>query len=68
MIELIIATTIGLFIGALISNICHCVFAGSGKLQIFHGEDKDSYNFKVDKLDDLNKKRRFILKVEHLPR
>lgn len=68
MMEIILYIAIGTLFGCIISNLLRFIFCGSGKLQIFHGEEKDTYNFAVDKLDDLNKKKRFVLKVEHFPR
>lgn len=55
----------GFFIASLISFICFCFMAG-GTLKIDHSDpEKDLYRFEIDDLDDLSKKKRVILSIEH---
>lgn len=64
MLEFVI---LGIIIGAFVSNIFHYAMCGHGIITIDHSDpETESYNFKVNKLDDLNKKTRFILHVEHV--
>lgn len=55
----------GFFIASLISFICFCFMVG-GTLKIDHSDpEKDLYRFEIDDLDDLSKKKRVILSIEH---
>ena len=55
----------GFFIASLISFICFCFMAG-GPLKIDHSDpEKHLYRFEIDDLDDLSKKKRVILSIEH---
>ena len=54
-----------LFIASLISFICFC-FMARGTLKIDYSDpEKDLYRFEIDDLDDLSKKKRVILNIEH---
>ena len=57
---------LGIVIGSLISNLFHYLKSGYGVLEIDHSNpEKDSYNFVVTDLDKLNKKTRFMMRIEH---
>ena len=55
----------GFFIASLISFICFC-FMARGTLKIDHSDpEKDLYRFEIDDLDNLSKRKRVILSIEH---
>ena len=55
----------GFFIASLISFICFCLMA-RGTLKIDHSDpEKDLYRFEIDDLDNLSKRKRVILSIEH---
>ena len=57
---------IGVIIGALISNLFQYLMSGYGVLEIDHtNSEKESYNFIVKDLDDLDKKTHFMMRIEH---
>ena len=53
-------------VGSLISDIIYFSHITSGTLKIDHSNpDKDVYRFEIDKIDNLHKKKRIILKVDN---
>lgn len=57
---------IGVAIGSIISNIIFFSRAASGTLKIDHtNPEKDRYKLVIDDLDLLDKKKKFILKIDN---
>lgn len=58
--------TIGLVVGAAVATIFDRVRWGSGTLKIDKSNpDAPKYRFEVDKLENLDKRKGFLLKVEN---
>lgn len=58
------------FLVVLISNVATLLIAlrhdGAGVLRIDHSNpEKDMYRFEIDDLENLSKKRRIVLKIDH---
>lgn len=67
MIETLIVYAVGVIVGSIINNLIRYVCSGRGTLTIDHTDSTtDAYHFDVDSLDDLDKKKYFILKVKHV--
>lgn len=59
-----------LFLGSAIGFFCTLLFIlltmATGSLRIDHSNpDKDLYRFEIGEIDDLNKKKCVILKIDH---
>ncbi len=63
---LVLSCLIGVAVG---SSVMNCIFylrSGFGVLRIDHSDpDKDVYRLDIDKIDDISKKKRVLLKVDH---
>lgn len=66
MIEQMIFTIIGAVVGSVVTSIIHILKSTSGTLRIDHSNPKkDTYRFEIDKLDDLAKAKRIVLKIDN---
>lgn len=64
-LQITIVFTLGVLLGAFISNIFHYLRTASGTLKIDSSNpEKDVYRLELGSLDGLDKKRRVILKVD----
>lgn len=58
--------SVGVLIGSVLSNIIFYYRASSGIFRIDHSDpEKDVYRFEIGDLDELDKKKRLILKIDH---
>lgn len=65
-LEMWIVHICGLIIGALVATIFNLMRWGSGTLKIDRSNpEAPKYRFEVDKLEDLGKRKRFLLKVDN---
>lgn len=65
MVEL--AFVMGIILGLIIAIMLRHLISGHGTLIIDNSNPEiDSYDFRVNNLDDMNKKKHFILKVKHV--
>lgn len=64
-IELFIVHALGLVIGAAVATAFMYIRSGHGTLNIDHYPEKDVYRFEIDRVDNLTKKKQFIMKVKH---
>ena len=64
-VALFIAHSLGLVIGAAVATIFMLVRSGHGTLHIDHYPEKDFYRFEIDRVDNLDKKKQFIMKINH---
>lgn len=64
-VALFIVHSLGLVIGAAVATIFMLVRSGHGTLHIDHYPEKDFYRFEIDRVDNLDKKKQFIMKINH---
>lgn len=65
-IEHFLILALGLVIGAAVSTLFMHFRAGHGTLHVDHSDPKkDTYRFNLDRLDELDKKQIFIMRVKH---
>ena len=65
-IDHLLILALGLVIGAAVATLFMLFTSGHGTLHIDHSNpEKDVYNFEIDRVDNLNKKKRFIMQIEH---
>ena len=64
-IEHLLIMAVGLVIGSAVATIFMLVRSGHGTLHIDHHPEKDVYRFEIDRVDNLNKKKQFIMKIHH---
>lgn len=65
-VYILIGQLIGCIITAIVCGFIHQYKAGTGILRIDHSNpQKDIYRFDVDNLDDLSKKDKLIMKIDH---
>ena len=57
---------IGVLIGSIVSNVIFYALSVSGTLKIDHSDSKkDVYRFEINNLENLNKKKRLIMKIDN---
>lgn len=64
-IAFMLVHALGLVIGAAVATIFMLVRSGHGTLNIDHYPEKDFYRFEIDRVDNLDKKKQFIMKIKH---
>jgi hypothetical protein len=64
-IAFILVHALGLVIGSAVATIFMIVRSGHGTLHIDHYPEKDFYRFEIDRVDNLSKKKQFIMKINH---
>lgn len=64
-IAFLLVHALGLVIGAAVATIFMLVRSGRGTLHIDHYPEKDFYRFEIDRVDNLDKKKQFIMKIDH---
>lgn len=64
-IAFIIVHVLGLVVGVAVATVFTNISSGHGTLHIDHYPEKDFYRFEIDRVDNLDKKKRFIMKVKH---
>lgn len=64
-IAFILVHALGLVVGAAVATIFMLVRSGHGTLHIEHYPEKDFYRFEIDRVDNLGKKKQFVMKIEH---
>ena len=58
--------TVGVLIGSVVSNVFFYYRASSGTFRIDHSDpEKDVYRVEIDNLDELDRKKHLILKIDH---
>ena len=66
MLEITVALVVGALIGAFVTGIAYDAQAGFGTLHIDHSNpEKDVYRLEIDKFDDISKKKRVTLHINH---
>lgn len=64
--EIFMLVLIGTVFGSLVTNFIFYLRSGFGVLRIDHSNpDKDVYRLEIDKIDDISKKKRVVLKVDN---
>lgn len=64
--ESFILILMGTAFGSLVTNFIFYLRSGVGVLRIDHSDpDKDVYRLEIDKIDDISKKKRVLLKVDN---
>lgn len=59
-------TILGSVIGAIVSSIYFYYKSTTGTLRIDHSNpEKDTYRFEIDGIDNLSKKKKIIVKIDH---
>ncbi len=63
---LVLINLIGVAVGSSVTNLIFYLRSGFGVLRIDHSNpDKDVYRLEIDKIDDISKKKRVVLKVDN---
>ena len=63
---LVLSCLIGIAVGASVTNCIFYLRSRFGVLRIDHSNpDKDVYRLEIDKIDDISKKNRVVLKVDN---
>ena len=63
---LVLSCLIGIAVGASSTNCIFYLRSGFGVLRIDRSNpDKDVYRLEIDKIDDISKKKRVVLKVDN---
>lgn len=58
--------TIGVIVGAIINSLWLHLLTGHGTLRIDHSDpEKDIYRLEIDNLDQINRKNRLYVKIDH---
>lgn len=64
-IVLFLVHALGLVIGSAVTTLFIYIRSGHGTLNIDHYPEKDFYRFEIDRVDNLDKKKQFVMKVKH---
>lgn len=63
---LVLSCLIGIAVGSSVTNFIFYIRSGFGVLRIDRSNpDKDVYRLEIDKIDDISKKKRVVLKVDN---
>ena len=58
--------TIGVIVGAIINSLWLHLLTGHGTFRIDHSDpEKDIYRLEIDNLDQINRKNRLYVKIDH---
>lgn len=61
-----LAVLTGVAVGSVVTNLIFYLCSGFGVLRIDHSNpDKDIYRLEIDKIDEISKKKRVLLKVDN---